>query len=214
MLLTAIILSFIWCQIIVHFGASILLHKHYCHRQFEVPVWFEIVGLFMLSVAYVRSPIGWIASHRMHHAYSDTEKDPHSWRYQGKLKILTTTWTMDNIPARFARDLYKNPRLVFFHKYHKHLLAFYWIVSFIISPYFFLAFALIPFIFAKIGFGLLNTLGHTEVGGSNIPWLNIFNAGEGYHKNHHLNSRLVRLHKWDISGWIAEKMFVEGSHDK
>lgn len=27
------ILGFLWCQIISHFGASILLHRYYCHKQ-------------------------------------------------------------------------------------------------------------------------------------------------------------------------------------
>lgn len=208
-LIIAIIAGIIWSEIISHFGASILLHRYYCHKQFKVPAWFEVIGLFMLSVAYIKTPIGWIASHRMHHAYSDTEKDPHSWQHIGKWKVLTTTWDIPKIPAKFAKDLYKNPRLVFFHKHHKKLLAAHWIVSFLISPYFFIAYALIPFIFAKVGFGLLNTFGHKEEGGSNTPWLNIFVAGEGYHKNHHDNWRRVRLHKWDTAGWLAEKLFTK-----
>ena len=74
-------------------------------------------------------------------------------------------------------------------------------------PYFFLSFVAIPFILAKIGFGLLNTVGHKTPGGANVPWLNFFVAGEGWHRNHHDNFRRVRLHKWDISGYIAEKLF-------
>jgi len=64
MLLLTIILGLIWSQVISHFGASILLHRYYCHRQFKVPVWFEIIGLAMLMIAVIRTPIGWIASHR------------------------------------------------------------------------------------------------------------------------------------------------------
>ena len=205
-LIIAIVAGIIWSEVIAHFGASILLHRYYCHKQFEVPVWFEIIGLFMLSVAYVKTPIGWIASHRMHHAYSDTEKDPHSPIFLGWWKVFSTTWDIPKIPARFARDLYANPRLVFFHKYHKQLLAAHWVISFLISPYFFIAYALIPFVFAKIGFGLINTMGHLN-GPSNAPWINLFVAGEGYHKEHHDNWRKVRLHKWDTGGWIAEKLF-------
>ena len=63
----AILIGIIWSQVISHFGASILLHRHYCHKQFKVPVWFEWIGLWMLSIAYIRTPIGWIASHRMHY---------------------------------------------------------------------------------------------------------------------------------------------------
>jgi len=202
----SIFLGLIWSQIISHFGASILLHRHYCHKQFKVPVWFEVIGLAMLMVAVIRTPIGWIASHRMHHRFSDSEKDPHAPRYVGLWRVLTTTWTIPKIPLRYARDLYSNPRLVFCHKHWLKIMIAVWIISFAIHPYFFIGFALIPFIFAKVGFGLLNTVGHNN-GPSNAPWLNIFVAGEGYHKNHHDNQKQVRLHKWDTGGWLAEKFF-------
>jgi fatty-acid desaturase len=207
-LFLAIMAGIIWSQIISHFGASILLHRYYCHKQFNVPVWFEWAGLFMLSVAYIRTPIGWIASHRMHHTYSDGPKDPHAAKHIGFWKVLFTTWDINSIPPKFAKDLYKNPRLVFFHRHYIKILITHNIISFIISPYFWVAYALVPFIFAKIGFGLLNTVGHRIEGGVNVPWLNFFIAGEGFHKNHHDNFKRVRLHKWDTSGWLAEKLFV------
>lgn len=208
-LLIAIVAGIIWSQIISHFGASILLHRYYCHKQFNVPVWFEIVGLFMLMVAVIRTPIGWIASHRMHHHYSDTEKDPHSVKFIGFWKVFLTLWDIKTIPPKYAKDLYKNPRLVFCHKYWKHIWVLNWIISFAISPYFFIAYAFVPFIFAKIGFGLLNTVGHGEKGGKNVPWLNIFIAGEGYHREHHLDSKKIRLHKLDTGGFISEKLFTK-----
>ena len=180
----AILIGIIWSQVISHFGASILLHRYYCHKQFKVPVWFEWVGLFMLSVAYIRTPIGWIASHRMHHHHSDSEKDPHSAKHVGFWKVLLTIWDIPNIPPKYAKDLYANPRLVFFHKHHLKILAAHNIISFIISPYFWLAYAAVPFVFAKVGFGLLNTVGHQD-GPTDAPWLNLFVAGEGYHKQHH-----------------------------
>jgi len=40
----AILLGILWSQIISHWGASLLLHRHYCHNQFKVPVWFETIG--------------------------------------------------------------------------------------------------------------------------------------------------------------------------
>lgn len=206
MLITAIILGVVWSQIISHFGASILLHRYYCHKQFEVPVWFEILGLAMLMIACIRTPIGWIASHRMHHQHSDGPNDPHAPKHVGFWKVLTTTWSIPKIPIKYAKDLYSNPRLVFCHKHWLKILIAVWIISFLISPYFFLAFAFIPFVFAKIGFGLLNTVGHRN-GPANVPWLNFFIAGEGYHKNHHDNFKRVRLHKYDIGGWLAENLF-------
>ena len=200
-----LILGYLWGTLISHWGASILLHRHYCHNQFKVPVWFETIGLGMLMIACIRSPIGWIASHRMHHTYSDSDKDPHSAKHIGFWKVLTTTWDIPRIPIRFAKDLYQNPRLVFCHKHWFKILIAAWIISLAIDPKFFVAFCLMPFIHAKIGFGLLNTIGHSD-GPTNKSWLNVFIAGEGYHEEHHKNSNKIRLHKYDTSGYAIEKL--------
>lgn len=204
---SAMLGGLLWSQLISHWGASILLHRYYCHKQFRVPVWFETIGLALLMVAVIRTPIGWIASHRMHHHHSDGPEDPHAAKHVGFWKVLFTTWDIPQISPKYAKDLFKNPRLVFCHKHWLKIWAAVWIVTFAISPYLFLGFALFPFVFAKIGFGLLNTVGHGEEGGSNVAWLNFFIAGEGFHKNHHDNWLRVRLHKWDTGGWIAEKLF-------
>lgn len=208
-LLMSIIIGFVWYLVISHFGASILLHRYYCHKQFEVPVWFEIVGLAMLMIAVVRSPIGWISAHRIHHHHSDGPKDPHSPNHVGFWKVLFHIWDIPNIAPKYAKDLFLNPRLIFCHKHWIKLWIGIWVISFLISPYFFIAFALMPFILAKIGFGLLNTVGHKTKGGVNVPWLNILVAGEGYHREHHKDSSQVRLHKYDTSGYISEKLFVK-----
>lgn len=210
------ILGFLWCQIISHFGASILLHRYYCHKQIKkVPVWFEVVGLFGLMIAYIRTPIGWIASHRMHHANSDSPTDPHSPAQKGFWKVLFTIWHVPTIPSKYARDLYQNPILVFYHKHWFKIIIAVWVISLLISIEFFIAFALMPFIFSKIGFGLLNTVGHgvsapndKSNGPQNKPWLNFFIAGEGWHKIHHEKPWQLRLHKYDTSGFIAEKLFA------
>ena len=100
-----VLLGIIWSEIISHFGASILLHRHYCHNQFKVPVWYEVIGLAMLMIACIRTPIGWIASHRMHHQHSDTNKDPHATAHVGYWKVLFTTWDIENIPIKYARQI-------------------------------------------------------------------------------------------------------------
>ena len=62
-------------------------------------------------IACVRTPIGWIASHRMHHADPEGPSDPHNYKNIGYWKVALTLWTIPKIPIRFARDLYDNPRL-------------------------------------------------------------------------------------------------------
>jgi stearoyl-CoA desaturase (delta-9 desaturase) len=55
-----------------------MLHRYYTHKSFKLhPVvkWFFTVFAVLSGRG---SPIGWVYIHRLHHATSDTEKDPHS----------------------------------------------------------------------------------------------------------------------------------------
>lgn len=207
----AIVLGLIWSQIISHFAVSIGLHRYFSHRQIKVSPFVESVMLYMIMIACVRTPIDWIASHRMHHKYCDSDQDPHSPRHKGFWKVLFTTWDLREIPPSFARDLFSNPRLVWCHRYWRVFLVVHWIIALWIGFYFFVGFALIPFILARVGFGLLNTIGHAEPDGSNKPWLNFIIAGEGYHKVHHAHPGRLRLHKYDFGGWFAEKFFKQNN---
>ena len=208
-MILAITLGFVWSQIISHLAVSIGLHRYFSHRQFKVSPVVETLMLYMIMLACVRTPIGWIASHRMHHKYCDTERDPHSPRHKGFWRVLFTTWNLPKIPPSFARDLFRNPRLVWCHRHWRAFLAANWAIALYISPELFVGYALVPFILARVGFGLLNTVGHSEIAASNKPWLNFILAGEGYHRVHHTDSRKIRLHKYDTGGWLAEKLFEQ-----
>ena len=79
-----ILLGFVWYQIIAIFGPTIGLHRYFSHKQFKtVSNTFETISLFLSMLAGVKSPLGWIGAHRMHHKYSDTKNDPHSPTYKG-----------------------------------------------------------------------------------------------------------------------------------
>jgi len=205
--LWSLLFGLIWSQIISHWAVSILLHRHYTHQQFQVPKWYERIGLGMLMICCVDSPIGWVAIHRMHHEHADHKEDPHAPKHVGYWRVLFSNLKVREFPTRYVRDLFRNKDIVFCHKYWLHLLIICNIIAVIISPYFWLGFCAVPFVFAKIGFGLLNTVGHRTEGGADVPWLNFFIAGEGYHRTHHQNWKRIRLHKWDTAGFIAEKLF-------
>ncbi len=221
--LLTIILGLIWCQIIAHFGSSILLHRYYSHKTIKkVPVWYEWLWGWIMTMVGSRSIIGWVSAHRMHHKFSDTEKDPHSPAIKGFWRIFFHIWHVPTIPKKYAQDLFKNPQLVFFHKNWVKVLLLTWLVSYSIdvllgnafTPYFFIGFVLMPVLFTQIGFGLLNSVGHgvtcfnkTSKGPQNIIWINFFIAGEGWHEVHHDEPWKARLHKYDTAGWLSEKFF-------
>jgi stearoyl-CoA desaturase (Delta-9 desaturase) len=59
------------------------LHRYFSHRSFEasepVKVFLGVAG----SMAAQGPIIFWVANHRLHHAFADTDRDPHSPRPQG-----------------------------------------------------------------------------------------------------------------------------------
>ena len=110
-------LGFIWCQIITHYSVSVGLHKYFAHGAMRTSVFHEWGFVIGILIACVRTPIGWIASHRMHHADTDGPLDPHNYKEIGYMKVALTTWDIPKIPVRFAKDLYDNPRLVWGHEH-------------------------------------------------------------------------------------------------
>ena len=112
-----LLMGFVWYQIIAMFGLSIGLHRHFAHNQFKTSKLFESISLFLAMLAFSRSPLSWIGAHRIHHRFSDTEKDPHSPTHKGFWNVLFNNWQVKKIDRPYVRDLYKNPRIMFFHNH-------------------------------------------------------------------------------------------------
>ena len=63
------------------FFQTFFLHRYGAHKQFTMSKGWERFFFFLTYLAQgssFLSPRGYAILHRMHHAYSDTEKDPHS----------------------------------------------------------------------------------------------------------------------------------------
>lgn len=208
MLTVSIILGFLWYQIIAHVGISAGIHRYFAHRQFKAGPIFECAVLYMTILAGSRSPIGWIAAHRLHHIHSDNDNDPHSPKSKGFWTVLFSLWSIDVIPRKIVKDLFKNPRLKFAHRYWKYIWGGTAVITLLISPYLFLGFVVIPAILGQIGFGMVNALTHRNGEVINVLWINILTAGEGYHAEHHKNGKKMRLGKWDLTGFFLEKLYL------
>ena len=204
-LITVFILGFLWYQVIAVFGLSIGLHRYFTHGQFDVSKIYEVIILFLITLAGARSPLGWIGAHRIHHDNADTDKDPHSPDRLGFWNIFFNQWTCKNIPRKYIKDVIKNPRIIFFHKYWKHIHLTVAIISLLIGLNFFIAFIVIPYVLGFFGYGFFNAAGHKDYKPRTNFWINILSAGEGFHDVHHNNEKLTRLNKYDISGIVIER---------
>jgi stearoyl-CoA desaturase (delta-9 desaturase) len=59
-------------------GISLGYHRGLSHRSFKMPVWLEYFFVLGGYFVFEGGPIFWVASHRLHHRYSDRPGDPHS----------------------------------------------------------------------------------------------------------------------------------------
>lgn len=184
-ILYLLLLSYFCYMVTVTIGITYGYHRYFSHKTFKATAWQEIVMLYCGLLCGLRSPLGWVGVHRMHHEFADTEKDPHSAKFQPWYKILFSLWHVDNLPRKYIKDMITNPRVVFFHKnrysiYIANALLFYLIFG--IDSLIVLS---VIFLLAYLGFGVLNLFGHDAEGPANKLWVNIIAPFEGNHKDHH-----------------------------
>lgn len=203
-----LIYGYIFYYIAALIGISIGYHRYFTHRSFTTTPRLENLMLLLGLICGGRSALTWAAVHRMHHAKSDTEHDPHSPIYKGAWNVITSRWRVDYIPKKYIIDLLRNPRVVWFHKYGFYLHLVYGAIMLLGGLDIFVAFVIVPFVLAWVGFGMLNWLAHRTGTPVDVPVLNILAPGEGWHKQHHLKPMATRLHKYDIAGIVIERFFI------
>lgn len=204
-----IIFFFIAIWYLSLFSQTFLQHRYASHGAFEMNKGWE---RFFYIFAYITqgssymSPKAYAIMHRLHHAYTDTEKDPHSPEFSKN--VFSMMWRTSRIyrqifhgkmtvEERFMKNL---PDWAKFDKFASSFWSrLLWVAVYTALFIFFASswwlFLLLPFIIAmgavhgaiinwfahKIGyrnFSLKNT-------SSNLLRMDILMLGESYHNNHH-----------------------------
>lgn len=196
-------------------GVSMMMHRYYTHKSFEFkhPVVKWICTWFAL-MAGRGGVIGWVYIHRLHHAHSDTEKDPH-YSSLTFLGIFFPKYNrfVSNINLRIVRDVLSK-EFIFIDKYYNLLvliwcsilavfgldvLYFGWIVPVALTHI-----LLNSFLYFGHTFGYKN---HSHRDNSTNLWpFGFLLWGEGWHNNHHKDPSKWNLHeKWwelDVVGLV------------
>lgn len=169
------------------FLGYVIGHRYIGHRLYEKTIKDKIIHLVYVIFLGQSSPASLAYIHRLHHKYSDTEKDPHSPKYIGKFNVYVQNW---KLPSKIERNLYKD---YFNDKFQKFLLEYYeqihliFFLFFIIFINFDLGLAL--FSFARVvNFhysGIINTFCHSNEGPINNNKLKYINPFGWNHKDHH-----------------------------
>ena len=201
--------GFIWYQWIIISAITSGYHRYAAHRTFKASRWYEwyfnILGLFVNAGPVLT----WASAHRMHHYFSDTEKDPHSPKHMPAWKVYFGFWGEAlSILPRSLKKLSNNTVYMFFYRYYFWLQVACGLVMFAISPYLFLFGFCFPVVLALHGFGLVNWLTHSKDEVQNSALSNILTGGEGWHKNHHENPGNWRIgmnkYQLDPGAWFIQ----------
>ncbi|MGI8467645.1 MAG: acyl-CoA desaturase [Pyrinomonadaceae bacterium] len=205
-------------------GIGLGFHRQLTHRSFYTPKWLEHLFAIFGSMALQGSPIAWVTTHRVHHAFCETDKDPHSprhgtfWAHIGWVTVGTSQDNGEEVEKRFIPDLLKDKFLVTLSKY--------WYLPIIISSLILLAigsFSMVlwgTFLSVTLGWHFtwfVNSITHvwgsrrfeTKDDSTNNGLVAAVSFGEGWHNNHHAHPTSARhglaWYEFDLN-WIQIKI--------
>jgi stearoyl-CoA desaturase (delta-9 desaturase) len=205
-------------------GIGLGYHRLLTHRGFKVPKWLEYTLSVFGTLAFQSGPLSWVTTHRIHHAFTETNKDPHSprngtywahigWIFRGTAQ--NQSWAaMQRYCPDFAND-----------RFHQLLNKYYYVPNIAVAV---ILFALggwtmvVWGIFLKTIVGwhftwLVNSATHlwgtrrfeTRDDSRNNALIASITFGEGWHNNHHAYPRSARhgleWYEFDIN-WIQIRL--------
>jgi stearoyl-CoA desaturase (delta-9 desaturase) len=205
----AIILFFLAHWYLSLFAQTFFLHRYAAHQMFTMNKFWErifYVLTWLFQGSSFLSPKAYGIMHRLHHAYADTENDPHSPKYSKNLfdmmkktlfiylAVLSDTKVMDD---KFKKGVTYWPA---FEKIaDSWLVRISWGVCYFLFYYHFATqwwmYLLLPihFLMGPVHGAIINWFAHKygyvnfKVGDTakNLFLLDFLMMGEGYHNNHH-----------------------------
>lgn len=201
-------------------GIGLGYHRLLTHKGFEAPTWLRNFLALCGALALQAGPLAWVTTHRIHHAFTEQDGDPHSprhgtyWSHIGWIFRGTAQNHATKQHERYSPDLIKS-------KFLQVLDAHYWV------PSLFMGLALFAIggigmvlwgLFFRTVWGwhstwLVNSATHlwgtrrfkTTDDSRNNGLIAFLTFGEGWHNNHHAYPRSARhgltWYEFDLN-WI------------
>lgn len=200
--------------IIAHWYLSLFFqtfyyHRYAAHKMFTMSkTWekiFNILSLIAIGSSYM-SPYAYGILHRLHHAYADTEKDPHSPKYDGNVwammwrtKIIYSDIFTGKatIEEKHKKEI---PQWIEFERFADFRgTRLFWIVCYILFYIFFAThwwmylFLPLHFVIGPVHGAIINWFAHkygyvnfklNDTSKNFLP-VDFLMLGESYHNNHH-----------------------------
>lgn len=194
---------------------SVILHKYFTHKTFNVNPLIHKVFTYLGTLSLNGSVLAWSNMHRLHHATSDKEGDPHNPRLIGWFRSLfvfnadayTNNLSLTN-NLKNCKDLLRDKTVTFFHRYTFETITLTYCLLFLINPSA-LAVLLVATAVSFIGLFFTTYVYHFKIpllhyrnnittDKSHNNWLStLLFPGESYHNNHHNNpSKYDTAERW------------------
>ncbi len=196
-------------------GICLGYHRYFTHRSYAIPKPVEYLLAICGCMAGEAGPISWVAAHRYHHTYSDTEKDPHSplrgflwahvsWLF-GREKFLSEFDSYKRLAPDMARDRF----LVFLDSFHILPAIALTVVLYFMGGWPFVVWGIfVRSVIVYHSTWFVNSAAHiwgyrtykTGELSTNNWWVALLSFGEGWHNNHHAFQRSARhgFRWWEI----------------
>ena len=206
-------------------GVGLGYHRLLTHRSFKAPKWLEYTLTIFGGMAIQDDAPKWVATHRIHHQFTETERDPHSTRpgfWWAHLEWIVRGTAQDHDEEtlkRYVPDLLKD-------RFHVVLARFYY-VPLVLSGFILFAIGgwsmVLWGVFVRVVFGwhstwFVNSATHlwgnrhfeTKDDSTNNWWVALLTFGEGWHNNHHASPSSARhglkWYQFDMN-WLTIRLF-------
>jgi len=204
-------------------GVGIGYHRLLTHGGFKTPKFIEYFLTLCGTLGLQSGAINWVTTHRKHHAFTETERDPHSprggafWAHIGWILRGTAQNQSEESVRRYAPDLLKD-------KFHVVVSKYYYVTPIVVAALLFAVggWSMVLWgIFLRQVIGwhstwLVNSATHlwgtrrfeTRDDSRNNGLIAALTFGEGWHNNHHANPRSAKhglaWYEFDVN-WIQIK---------
>ena len=188
-------------------GIGIGYHRQLTHRGFKSSKWLERFFAACGTLALQSGPLAWVTTHRVHHAFTETDKDPHSprngtyWSHIGWIFRGTAQNQSEATVQRYSPDLLRDRFMVFLNNYYYLTTIIVAVALFLIGGWTMVLWGI--FLRTVCGWHftwLVNSATHlwgsrrfdTRDDSRNNGLVAAVTFGEGWHNNHHAYPRSAR----------------------
>ncbi|WP_437568762.1 acyl-CoA desaturase [Sorangium sp. So ce542] len=204
------------------FAITAVYHRYFSHRSYKTSRGLQFLLALLGTTATQKGPLWWGGTHRVHHKYSDTERDVHSPLRRGFWYAHIGWWLgreHEELDLKRIPDFAGFPELRWLDRYHVVGPLGMMALLFALGGYDAFLWGYVVSTCALMhGTFTINSLAHvfgsrryatTDTSRNNF-WLALITLGEGWHNNHHhyMSSANQGFFWWevDVSFYILRGM--------